>query len=320
MSVVNVDAYEYLFSLHEHIHGLGLVRQLAGVAVAAAGSDQLPASVAALCEGVSPTAEQKKVAASLSEAENGLVLTGLIAGRHKAAAAVRALATAIGDLTGSRSGTLSEASNTAGGHLVGVLPHRGKGGQARSEPGLDAASMLEKGLDTTLLFGLEPDDLTCVVDSAASLASHRFVAAFTPYVSEGLEQSVNLMLPIGTFAETSGTFVNCEGRWQSFPGISNPVGEARPGWKVLRVLGNLLDADGFEYVSSEEILDELKLALGDRHPEAAERGAGSVASVNGADDPGDEIDVPIYAIDPLVRRASALQLTPEARRTGGDAS
>jgi NADH-quinone oxidoreductase subunit G len=227
---------------------------------------------------------------------------------------------AISEMTGARVGTLSEGSNTAGGHLAGALPHRSSAGESRSANGLDAAAMLDSSLDVTLLFGLEPNDVTCTADAGNKLASHGFVVAFTPYTSEALEESANLMLPMGTFAETSGTFVNCEGRWQSFAGIANPVGESRPGWKILRVLGNLLDADGFEYQSSEEVLDELRQAIGDVRPDNSYKGAEAIASANGADEPGDEIDVSIYSVDPVVRRAAALQLTPEAERAAGDAS
>ncbi len=82
--------------------------------------------------------------------------------------------------------------------------------------------------------------------------------AITPFQSEQLRNVAHVMLPIGTFAETSGTYVNLEGTWQSFPGAVAPQGEARPGWKVLRVLGNMLHVPGFDYVSSEDVLKELR--------------------------------------------------------------
>ena len=123
------------------------------------------------------------------------------------------------------------------------------------------------------------------------------------------------MLPIGTFAETSGTFVNAEGRWQSFGGIANPVGEARPGWKVLRVLGNLLEAGGFDYETSEEVRDELHEALGEVSFDNAYAGKAALAKPNGAGEAA--ADVPMYAVDGLVRRAHALQQTPEASRANG---
>ena len=244
-----------------------------------------------------------------------MVITGLIAARHKASSAVRALAAAIAEMTGATFGTLSEAANSAGGHLAGVLPHRGKGGEHRKSTGLSAAEITETALDAVLLFGLEPDaDLTCGVDSAGKLESQAFVAAFTPYVSESLERSADLLLPIGTFAETAGTFVNCESRWQSFSGIANPVGDARPGWKVLRVLGNLLNAEGFEYQTSEDVRDELAGILGDITPDNSYPGAKALGKANGEDAPAEQVDVPMYQVDGVVRRATALQLTPQAKR------
>jgi len=320
VSVVNSDEYEYFFDLDQHIHGAGIIEQLAGIAVAA-GGDSLPASIAKVCEGVQPSAAQETIAKSLSAADEGLVVTGLIAARHKASSVIRALAASIADSTGARFGTLSEAANSAGACLAGVLPHRARGGEPRTNPGMDAAAITRSSLDVVLLFGIEPDaDLSCVEDSVARLEAQSFVAAFTPFVSESLERSADLLLPIGSFAETSGTFVNCEARWQSFAGVANPVGEARPGWKVLRVLGNLLDADGFDYDTSEEVRDELIAELGDITPDNSYTGSKALAEVNGADSPAGQIDVPMYQVDGVVRRAPALQLTPEAKRSSGDVS
>ena len=318
VSIVNSSNYEVFFDTYEHIHGLGLVRQLAGVVVAAAGSEKIPAAAASLCNGIEPTAAQKKIAESLANAANPRIIAGLITGRHNASHAVRTLVAALGELTGASTGTLSEGSNSAGAHLAGVLPHRAIAGELRRSPGMNAAEMLAASLDAVLLFGLEPDaDLPCVVDAEAKLAEQKFVVALTPFNSASLQRSANLMLPIGTFAETSGTYVNCEGRIQSFGGIANPVGEARPGWKVLRVIGNLLDAQGFDYLDSEQIRDDLLGQIGEIHKDNSYDGGMVPAAVDGADEPGDDIDVPIYQVDAVVRRARALQLTPEAQRTAG---
>jgi len=125
-----------------------------------------------------------------------------------------------------------------------------------------------------------------------------------------------LLLPIGSFAETSGTYVNVEGTWQSFGGVANPVGESRPAWKVLRVLGNLLNADGFEYVTAEDVLEECRAKIGEVTVESFS--GGKVSNVNGADDPAGDIDTPLYSVDALVRRAEALQLTPAALLAAGE--
>jgi NADH-quinone oxidoreductase subunit G len=314
VNIVNGEEYDFYFDADQHIHGSGIVEQLAGIAVAA-GADKLPASVETICDGVKPDASQRAIAKALTAAERAVVMTGLIASRHKSSSAIRALAAAIADSTGATLGSLSEAANSAGGSLAGVLPHRMSGGEQRANTGLNAAEMIESPLDAFLLFGVEPDsDLSCVESAADKLGAKSFVAAFTPFVTDALERSADLLLPMGTFAETSGTFINCEARWQSFAGIANPVGEARPGWKILRVLGNLLDAPGFDYESSEEVRDELVAKLGDITPDNSYTGKKALRRVNGEDAAAEQVDVPIYQVDGLVRRAVALQLTPQAKR------
>ena len=319
VSFVNNDAYEYHFDVEQNIHGGGLVEQLAGVAAAAAGRKKLSKPVETLIKGVKPDNAQKRIAKSLADADQAQILLGLIAGRHQASAAVWVLADAISQFTGAGFGTLSEGANSAGASLAGVLPHRAIGGAARKTSGSHAGNMLDESLDAVLLFGVEPDRDICSMDDAVKkLAGQKFVAALTSYDSNALQETADLLLPIGTFAESAGTFVNCEGRWQSFNGIANPVGEARPGWKVLRVLGNLLDADNFDYQNSEEVRDELATMLGDIKPDNNYAGKKAVRKVNGADDPAARIDIPIYGTDAVVRRAMALQLTPEARRNAGE--
>ncbi len=304
------DVYRYYFDVAEYLSGNGLLHELAGVAKAT--DQKLPASVAELAKGVTPTAEQERVAAALAGGERALVLLGNIAMRHPAASALRALAHAIATATGASFGYVSEGANSVGLHLAGVLPHRGPGGEFREAAGMNAVEIAADALDALLLFGVEPG-----ADMPALGSSHRFVAACTPFRSEALEAAADLLLPIGTFAETSGTFVNCEGRWQSFAGVASPVAEARPGWKVLRVLGNRLEADGFDYESSEAIRDELSEALGEIELDTAYTGEDPLPKPNGASEPDAKLDVPMYSVDGLVRRATALQLTPEARRARG---
>jgi NADH-quinone oxidoreductase subunit G len=165
---------------------------------------------------------------------------------------------------------------------------------------------------------VEPDaDIHATTDAVQKLSNQDFVIALTPFVSDSLLETADLLLPIGTFAETSGTYINVAGTWQSFAGVAKPVGESRPCWKVLRVLGNLIDADGFDYVTSEDVLSEFKSVLGN-----VDWGSyapkGSIAKPNGEDSPAAEIDTPMYSVDGLVRRAPALQQTLSAKRATGD--
>ena len=162
---------------------------------------------------------------------------------------------------------------------------------------------------------MEPSIDALAADAARTLGKAEFVVAVTPFASEEIRRVAHVMLPVGTFAESSGTYVNCEGLWQSQSGAALPVGEARPAWKVLRVLGTLLGLPGFEYQSSEEVLREVRAACADTMA-APYQGTHAVAA------PAEEaservgaplVDVPMYQTDALVRRAPSLQRTREGR-------
>ena len=278
ISFANDEEHEYFFDVAHSLSGAPLVDLLSG-------------------DAVGPILE------NLEQADEALVLVGNIAARSESYSAVRALAAGIAQQTGAKFGTLSPGANSAGLSQVGVLP----GGD------LHAGNMLEGALDTILLMNFEPDvDLLACDGAVDKLAKHDFVVALTPFVSDALLEAADLLLPIGTFAETSGTYVNVAGRWQSFAGVANPVGESRPAWKVLRVLGNLVEAKDFDYVTTADVLDECRSMVGEIAAEAF------IAPASGAQfekkEPAPEIDRPIYAVDGLVRRARALQLTPAAQR------
>ena len=319
VSFASTRTYEYHHDVLVSLAESGLVGMLAGVAVAAADGELLPDTVSEVCNGVVPSEEQKRIAESLRTVDDGLVLVGNLASRHPAFSIVRALSAVIAELTGTAVGYLSEGANTAGAHLVGLLPHRMLGGTGRVHPGHHAAAMVNQKLDLTLLVNLEPDaDLHCTSDAASKLSKHSFLVALTPYVSKSLLDAANLLLPIGTFLETSGTYVNIAGTRQSFEGAGKPVGEARPGWKVLWVLGNLLEVAGFDYLSSEQIRDEILERIGQVRPDNRHPGEKTLTRPNGLDSPALERDIPIYSVDGLVRRASALQKTPDALRACSD--
>ena len=283
VSMASSREHEYFFDVEHYLSGSGLVELLSGDGIDA-------------------------VVDSLKSADNSLILLGNIAGRHAASAAVRSLAAEIAEKTGSKLGTLSPGANSAGLCLAGVLP----GGDAH------VGAILDESHDAVVLLNVEPDaDIHSTEDPVAKLAKQGYVVALTPYVSDGLLEAADLLLPVGTFAESSGTYVNVEGTWQSFGGVANPVGEARPAWKVLRVLGNLTDAEGFEYVTSEEVLEEARAQIGEVDA-GAYKTNGKAAKANGADNPADEIDTPIYSVDAMVRRANALQHTLAAKRAAGE--
>ena len=286
VSFASSEKHEYFFDVDTYLSGAGLAELLSG-------------------DGI------KGVAASLKKADNALVLLGNVAGRHEAFATVRALAADIAEAAGAKLGTLSPGANSAGLSLAGVLPD--------VESGLHAGAMLDESLDAVVLLNIEPDaDIFSLKDAVGRLGKQEFVVALTAFDSPSLRDAADLLLPVGTFAETSGTYVNVAGTWQSFSGVASPIGQSRPAWKVLRVLGNLIEAPDFDYVTSEDVRDELTAKLGDVEP-SSYSGKTRPAKLNGEDAPEAEIDVPIYSVDSLVRRATALQLTVAAKReTGGE--
>jgi NADH-quinone oxidoreductase subunit G len=174
--------------------------------------------------------------------------------------------------------------------------------------------MLDADLGAYLLTGVEPA-LDCADPAAATAALKKAacVVALSAFTSDSLEDCADIILPIGSFAESSGTLINVEGRQQAFKGVIQPVGESRPAWKVLRVLGNALGIDGFDYFSSDQVSAEVNESIasvrGDNeiswvrpeslHPVTATDGLCAVA------------EVPIYAVDATVRHAAALQQTPD---------
>ena len=316
VSFLNPRRYEYLFPVAAYAiaDGAQLVDALAAVVSATArkAGKSVPSSVAAIAGAAAVTDDHRAIADSLLTGERRAIWLGAMAMRHPAFADLRQLAAALAELSGAKLCYLAEGANAAGAHLAGALPHRDAAGKVLSPAGLNARQMLESPLKAyVLLGGLETDEDFAVTRVAETLRSAECVIALTPYMSDAVGRNASILLPIGTFAETSGTYVNLEGRWQSFAGAVKPVGDCRPGWKVLRVLGNLLNIAGFDYVSSEAVRDELKGASGEPKPDNSYK---APRSLNGSRPSGALIDVPMYRIDAIVRRAPALQHTREAQQ------
>ena len=186
-----------------------------------------------------------------------MILLGALAQRDPAFADLRLVAGALAELTGATLGYLPDGGNSVGACLAGVLPHRTLGGRAAQPAGLNVADMFAARLKSYILLGaIEPALDIASPAALEALKAAEFVVALSPYGTA--KEFAHVILPIGTFAETSGTYVNLEGRWQSVPGAATPVGESRPAWKVLRVLGNLLNLPGFDYTSSDQITEEVR--------------------------------------------------------------
>jgi NADH-quinone oxidoreductase subunit G len=246
-------------------------------------------------------------------AGDALILLGSLAEAHPNYAALKALAYAIAKGCGAKMGYFPAAANSMGAYLAGALPHRLPGARPAESVGRSAAAMLTQPTKAFLLWGLEPDfDLADPAAARSALAAAEFVIACSLYRSASLEAVADVLLPLAGFAETAGTLVNGAGTWQTFQGAVAPPGDARPGWKLLRVLGSLLDLEGFDFVDQGEVLAELKGLCGGVNPDNAPRGAYELRSRAAATGLTRVGEVPLYALDPLVRRARSLQQTSDA--------
>ena len=272
-----------------------------------------PAGLSDAFKSVHVEAAHTTIAQTLKNARNGTVLLGLGAFAHAEFSALRALASLIAQLTDAKLGYLTDGANAAGAWLAGMVPHRGPAGSKIDAGGQHAAAMFKGGLKGYVLLGIEPDlDLAYARAALAELRAAQFTVVMSPFRNATLEQVVHVMLPVAPFSETSGTFVNAEGRWQSFTGAIAPLAEARPAWKVLRVLGNLLHLPGFDYITSEEIRDELHARIGHAKPDNKSTGRGPTRLTTQIQGVMRIADVPLYAVDALVRRAGPLQKTLDA--------
>jgi NADH-quinone oxidoreductase subunit G len=279
-----------------------------------------------LLRAIEPLATHRAAAEALCHGNARAVWLGAMALRHPAAADLRALANEIAHLAGASLGLLAEGGNAAGAWLAGVVPHRRSGGVpvADGATGLGARGMLESAQRAYLLVGaIEPSmDMADPSLAEGAFGSAACVVAVTPFVTDELRRVAHVLLPMGSFAETSGTYVNLEGRWQSQTGVASAIGEARPGWKILRVLGNELGLDGFTYQSSDEVRIELARLLeanagGTVPTSMVTTHVPAIAAVAGAAELElGALDIPMYSIDAVLRRSAALQQTAVARASG----
>ncbi|HEY5994719.1 MAG TPA: NADH-quinone oxidoreductase subunit NuoG [Gallionellaceae bacterium] len=267
--------------------------------------DALVDALSQLAQDVSAR-RQDGIAGSLLSGQRVVVLLGNFAQQHPQAAQLQALAQQIAQAANGKFGFLGEAANSVGGYLANFAP---------AAKGLNAAAMLSAPRKAYVLLNTEPE-LDCANPQQAIHAMHAadLVIALSAYKHLAVDYA-DVLLPIAPFTETSGTFVSTEGRVQSFKGAVKPLGEARPGWKVLRVLANLMNVEGFGHDTSEQVRDE---AL--RGMDVAARLNNALSAAPAAQAPARAAagefqrvaDVPIYSADAVVRRASSLQAAPDA--------
>ena len=248
------------------------------------------------------TPEAQAIAKSLLGGDRKAILLGNAAAHHANASSLLSLAKWIADQTGATYGYLTEAANTVGAQWAKAEPQTG---------GLNAAQMLAGGLKAVLLLNTEPvEDSAAGTKAVAALAAMQMVVTLSPFKTNMSFSDV--LLPIAPFTETSGSFVNAEGRLQSFHAVVKPLAETRPAWKVLRVLANMLGLPQLAFETSQDVLKQISAT-----PLNLSNACSSEVRLAG------HVDTPcvasIYQLDSLVRRAPSLQLTADARNANESA-
>ncbi len=313
ISFINPRVYAMNFDPHHNIGALpaDMLLHLLAVAVACGCNDEAITSIASKA---TVTDAHKEIAAKLKESDKAVVLLGNSAVMHPNYSSLRAIASCIATATGATLGYLPEGGNTAGAWLTGCVPHRGVAGVAVEKPGLNANEMLSAPLKAVVLMGVEPRYEQINAAKARQLLKETKLVIVSTHLSRHAVEHADIVLPSAAFAETAGTFVNATGAWQMFNGTTKPPGDGRPAWKILRVLGNQLELDGFEYDSVEGIRAELKeqcreLQLDNSYTvDSIEIPTGHSSSLLRCG------DLPAYKSDMLVRRARSLQKTTDAQQ------
>jgi NADH-quinone oxidoreductase subunit G len=265
----------------------------------------VPAAVA----GVAVDPATCRIAESLAAGQNRAIFLGSLAQHHPQAGELRRLAQELARIVDAKIGFFGEAANSVGGYLAGATPAAGAG------RGLNALQMLAQPRKAYLLLNAEMDlDAADPRAACAAMQAAELVVVMSPF-RHALEYA-QVLLPVSPFTETGGSFVNMEGRVQSFQGVVRPLGETRPAWKVLRVLGTLLQLPGFEYDSVEGVRADCLAAIGDPAARLDNAILGELRpSAAGDEKAGIQRigEVPIYHVDGIVRRAESLQLTRDAQ-------
>jgi len=296
---INAQAYDWALPATQSVVGFAdWTQALADVAAAVAQETGVEAPATA---GHANT-EALTIARALLAGERKAILLGNAATHHAQASSLLALVQWIAQATGAAFGYLTEAANTVGAQLVGAQP---------VQAGLNAAQMLAGQVKALLLLNTEPEfDTAAGAAAAKGLADVDMVVTLSPFKTN-MDVS-DVLLPIAPFTETSGSFVNAEGRLQSFHAVVRPLGETRPAWKVLRVLANIMDVPGMDFESSQDVLDQVVAGVGQSMAEQLSNATKTPVTVAQGSQTAPVV-ASIYQLDGLVRRAPALQLTADAR-------
>lgn len=315
--VVNCEDYSFNFDVTaKNIIAAGdLLNTLAAIAkelILSTNFSVTPDIIKSL-ENVSVAPAAKTIAAILLTGASKQIILGQQAIMHPQATQLIAWGNLIARVIDGRCGHFSEGANAAGAWVSGCIPHRLAGGKAVTNHGKNALQMLQEPLNCYVLYGIEPEfDSALGAHALESLKQADFVIVFSAYQSDALLEIADVILPIALFAELAGSMINIDGTLQRFDAVAPVFGDSRPGWKILRVLGGLLELSGFDYNSVQEVADEFSATvdMGQTLPTWQQQSF--------VDVPTNKVltrlaPISLYAIDALVRRASSLQQTQDAK-------
>lgn len=229
------------------------------VAVAKAAKIKAPKGSEDLFKDTKANVDAKAIFKTLKDAKNSAVFLGAINIQHPSYSTIRVLSLLIAEKTGSTFGYLGESANTSGAWLSGFVPHRKEAGEVLKNQGMHTSQMLSNPRKVYVLLDVEPEaDMDNPQQARVAMDQADCVIAVTPYANDSLLSTANIILPSSAYSETSGTYVNVEGTWQSFKAAAKSYKDARPAWKIFRVLGNMLDVEGFDYISSSDVKNEIE--------------------------------------------------------------
>ncbi|MFO1493234.1 MAG: NADH-quinone oxidoreductase subunit NuoG [Lysobacterales bacterium] len=285
-----------------------MVAELAAVLCAALNrqGQPVPAWVSALAAAASE--RTTAIAASLLARTPARILYGHQAAAHAQASALRALAQLLAQCTQASYDELPAGANAVAAWQTGCVPHR-RPDSAAASAGAHLGQLLATPRKAYVLYGAEvPEDFADPRAAQAALAQAECVIAFTAFASDAVRAHAHIILPIGLPAEIDGTYVNVDQCVQRANAAAKLPGEARPGWRVLRALGERLSVAGFDFVELQELRARLDPLLSTKPAAAADTQAYGLERADGA---GLIVQryVPIYAVDAMVRRSPALQGT-----------
>lgn len=296
IAVVNPVKFDFNYKTMQPSIESGMVFNLAGIAKAAL--DIAGKNDQAWLNAIQPSVEHIAIAKTLMDAKNSSIMLGQISQMHTDYNVLQKLASIIAESSSTTLNVLPLAANEVGAHLVNFLPKSGK----------NSVQMVNDGLKAFINMNIEVEADFADTDAAVNAMNKaEFVVNLTAFDSEQQREYADVMLPIATFAETAGTFVNANGLKQSFKMSVEPKGDAKAAWKVLRVLGNMFDIAGFDYVHSNEVLREVL----DNTADKVDFSAVNCQLPATNNDSKVQIVSP-YQVDGVVRRSPSLQATPDA--------